>query len=47
MLTKGKMVVLLKKHGVRKGDKNGAQVALEHLKYCDICKLYYSTFECK
>ena len=42
MLTKGKMIKALKeKAGVRKGDKNGANVPLEHLKTCAVIKLYY------
>ena len=41
MLTKGKMVVELKKSGIRTGDKNGARVKLEHLKSYAITELYY------
>ena len=41
MLTKGKMISALKKAGVRKGDKNGALVGLEHLKTFKIIELYY------
>ena len=39
-LTKGKMIKELKKRGIRKGNKNGATVSLEHLKICDIIKLF-------
>ena len=41
MLTKGQMVKELKALGIRKGDKDGATVSLEHLKTYDITKLYY------
>ena len=41
MLTKGKMIKELKATGVRKGEKNGAFVSLEHLKTSDVIKLYY------
>jgi hypothetical protein len=41
MLTKGKMITALKKANVRKGEKNGAFVSLEHLKTSDVIKLYY------
>jgi hypothetical protein len=41
MLTKGKMTKALKEHGIRKGDKNGATVSLEHLKTYQIINLYY------
>lgn len=40
--TKGKMIKELKKYGVRKGDKNGAIVKLEHLKFEEVIKLYYT-----
>ena len=40
MITKGKMIRELKKAGVRRGDKNGSIVKLEHLKTFDIIKLY-------
>ena len=42
MLTKGKMIKELKKNGVRSGDKNGANVKLEHLKTPDVTKLYFT-----
>lgn len=41
MLTKGKMVVILKKNGVRFGDKHGARVKIEHLQTPQIINLYY------
>ena len=41
MLTKGKMVKALKEIGIRKGDKNGALVQLEHLKTYQVINLYY------
>lgn len=41
MLTKGFMTKELKKAGIRKADKNGASVSLEHLKTYEIIKLYY------
>ena len=41
MLTKGKMIKCLKEHGIRKADKEGATVSLEHLKMFQISKLYY------
>ena len=41
MLTKGKMIKLLKeKAGVRRGDKNGSVVQLEHLKTFQVIQLY-------
>ena len=40
MLTKGKMIKALKHKGIRKGEKNGAFVGLEHLKSTEIAKLY-------
>jgi hypothetical protein len=41
MMTKGKMISALKKVGIRRGDKDGAMVALEHLKTFEIIKMYY------
>ena len=41
MLTKGTMVKALKEKGIRRGDKNGASVSLEHLKTYQIIDLYY------
>ena len=41
MLTKGQMIKSLKKHGIRRGDKNGARVSLEHLKTFQVIELYY------
>ena len=41
MLTKGFMMRELKKVGVRKGDKNGLTVQLEHLKSFEVSKLYH------
>lgn len=40
-MTKGKMIRSLKERGIRKGDKDGAMVSLEHLKVYQITKLYY------
>ena len=44
MPTKGYMVKRLKEAGIRRGDKNGATVALEHLKTFAIINLYVDTF---
>jgi hypothetical protein len=42
MLTKGKMIKCLKeKAGIRKADKEGYTVSLEHLKTYQVSKLYY------
>lgn len=41
MLTKGKMISALKKAGIRSGDKDGAIVKLEHLKFYQVIELYY------
>ena len=41
LLTKGKMIKALKSAGIRKGEKDGAFVSLEHLKSSDVVKLYY------
>lgn len=41
MLTKGFMTKELKKAGIRRGDKNGAMVPLEHLKTYQVINLYY------
>ena len=41
MLTKGKMISALKKAGIRSGDKDGATVKLEHLKFYQVINLYY------
>lgn len=41
MLTKGKMIKCLKEHGIRKADKEGYTVSLEHLKMYQVSKLYY------
>ena len=41
MLTKGKMIKSLKATGIRKGEKDGAFVSLEHLKTSEVIKLYY------
>ena len=37
---KGKMIRELKAKGVRRGEKNGSIVALEHLKTPEVIKLY-------
>ena len=39
--TKGTLVKELKELGIRKGDKDGAVVSLEHLKYYQLVNLYY------
>jgi hypothetical protein len=41
MLTKGSMIKALKSKGIRKGDKDGATVQLEHLKAYQVTNLYY------
>lgn len=41
MLTKGKMIKELKSKGIRKADKEGATVSLEHLKTHQVINLYY------
>lgn len=41
MTTKGTMIKELKKNGIRRGDKNGSIVKLEHLKAYQVTKLYY------
>ena len=41
MMTKGSMIKNLKEHGIRKGEKNGAMVSLEHLKTFQVVELYY------
>ena len=43
-MTKGEMIKKLKAAGVRRGDKDGATVALEHLKTYAVINLYYKTF---
>ena len=46
MLTKGKMIKFLKEQaGIRKGDKQGAIVPLEHLKTHQIVNMYYQYCE--
>ena len=41
-LTKGKMIRQLKARGIRKADKEGARVSLEHLKTYQVINLYYA-----
>lgn len=43
--TKGALIKELKKMGVRKGNKQGATVSLEHLKFADIVNLYFKNIE--
>ena len=43
MLTKGKMIKALKAVGIRKGEKDGAFVRLEHLKTSEVIKLYFDS----
>ena len=40
MMTKGFMIKELKKKGIRKGEKNGGLVSLEHLKTYSVVELY-------
>ena len=44
MITKGKMIKALKAAGVRRGDKDGSSVGLEHLKTFAITTMYFDTF---
>lgn len=39
-MTKGEMCKVLKANGIRKGDKDGSFVSLEHLKTYQIIKMY-------
>ena len=39
--SKGKLIKELKAKGIRKGDKQGATVSLELLKYADVVNLWY------
>lgn len=39
--SKGYLINQLKKNGIRKGDKFGATVSLEHLKYADVVNLWF------
>ena len=41
-MTKGKMIKELKTKGIRSGEKEGAKVSLEHLKYYQVAKMYYT-----
>lgn len=41
VFSKGKLIKELKVKGIRKGDKNGSTVSLEHLKYADVVNLWY------
>ena len=43
-MTKGSMIKKLKAAGIRKGEKDGATVKLEHLKTFAVTLLYYDTF---
>ena len=43
-MTKGEMIKRLKSVGIRRGNKDGADVKLEHLKTFAIINLYYDTF---
>ena len=42
MPTKGFMVKKLKEAGIRRGNKDGAEVKLEHLKTYQVIDLYYT-----
>lgn len=39
--SKGKLIKELKAKGIRKGDKQGATVQLEHLRYADVVNLWF------
>lgn len=39
--SKGGLIKELKTKGIRRGDKQGATVSLEHLKYADVVNLWY------
>lgn len=41
IFSKGNLIKDLKAKGIRKGDKQGATVQLEHLKYADVVNLWY------
>lgn len=40
--TKGYLIKQLKEKGIRRGDKSGATVHLEHLRYADVVNLWYA-----
>jgi hypothetical protein len=44
-MTKGKYIKALHSIGVRRGQKQGATVSLEHLKTVDVINLYFKHFE--
>ena len=46
LMTKGKMIQVLKKNGIRRGEKDKAIVPLEHLKYPQIATIYYNFVNC-
>lgn len=46
LMTKGKMIQILKKNGIRRGEKDKAIVPLEHLKYPQIATIYYNFVNC-
>lgn len=41
IFSKGELIKQLKAKGIRKGDKQGSTVPLEHLKYADVVNLWY------
>lgn len=41
IFSKGELIKELKAKGVRRGDKQGATVSLEHLKYADVVNLWF------
>ena len=44
MNTKGKMIKWLKQNGIRKGDKDGATVSLEHLRTHQIATMFFNIY---
>jgi hypothetical protein len=45
-MTKGKMIQILKKNGIRRGEKDKAIVPLEHLKTSQIMTIYNNFVNC-
>lgn len=41
IFSKGQLIKQLKAKGIRRGDKQGSTVSLEHLKYADVVSLWY------
>lgn len=40
-MTKGQMIKALHSIGIRSGDRDGVEKKLQHLRYFEICRLYY------